>query len=280
MPSIHQLRLQDRTGIERGISLSSIPDSKNEIFHQDDTEHLRKVNDMVKKITRVVKAIGVYSETDFNNKKPTGHLADLRFGKNLDGVYMRMLLHNFKCLKRIPRDRLILRTEEYFERLLPANDFSFLRGFDKLSLDLRDNDMPSLGGLSLVIKELAKHSKPRRLGLRNTSLEDLSPLLILDLEELDISDNTQSVIDLSPLAKMRSMKLLNIENLAKGKLESIDLSPLADCEALEEIKLTPGKCRNLQVLRKLPNLKTVNGLPVADFLRNNGIVNPTGLVGP
>jgi Leucine-rich repeat (LRR) protein len=111
-------------------------------------------------------------------------------------------------------------------------------------------------------------------------LEDLSPLRDLPLKVLDCSRN--GVADLSPLRGM----LLSSFNCSYGGVTDLsplrgmpleyvgfyarpieDLAPLAD-SPLVEIYCSPplaSRPENVKVLKSIPTLKTINGLPAAEF---------------
>lgn len=121
-------------------------------------------------------------------------------------------------------------------------------------------DISALAGLSLV--EVVLHS---------TEVHDLAPLKGQQLNALDAGNCPVS--DLSPLAGMSLTRLyLNDTRIAdisvlqgmplqelvlSGCTNLIDLTPLAQCRQLERLAI-PKNRRNIEFLRQLPKLKSLN----------------------
>ncbi len=257
-----------------GLTLCDISKSACEINHLDDAEYLKKVNVLVSRLKNVVNAIGVFDVYSFRETLEKGgkmgHLKKLKISPDLSSVYMHIYLHNFRCLRQNPADSLTHHgsTNDFYKVLTPVRDFSFLRGFKNLRLDLSENDIPAMGGLGLVLRELNKYCKPKGLKLADTQLKDISALKGSTVEELDIRYNYY-LNDISPLAGMPNLKQLNIEKLARR--EKIDMSPLASCPKLEVLKFTPEGCKNIEALKKIPSLRTINGEPAEEFFKNKGL---------
>jgi hypothetical protein len=87
------------------------------------------------------------------------------------------------------------------------------------------------------------------LKLSSTKVTDLSPLQGMRLEDLLL--NTTGVKDLAPL---RGMPLSSVRLL--GCKEITDLSPLADCQELQNIQLPP-KATDIEFLRSFPKLERI-----------------------
>jgi len=258
-----------------GSALHTIPNSVCEINHLDDVEYLKKVNALVSRLKTVVNAIGVFNTYRFHETLDKGgkmgHLKELKISPDLSSVYMHIYLHNFQCLKQNPSTNLVNcggNTNDLYKILTPVKDFSFLKGFENLRLDLSENDIPAMGGLELVLKELNKYCKPKGLKLELTRLEDISALKGISVEKLNISFN-YDLKDISPLSGAPNLKMLNIEKVARR--EKIDLSPLASCPKLEVLKFSPEGCENISALKKIPTLKEINGESAEDFFKRNGL---------
>ena len=67
--------------------------------------------------------------------------------------------------------------------------------------------------------------------------------------------------DITPLGDLRELKQLDLQAVSVK-----DVSPLAECKKLEVLMLPKG-VENVDKLHKLPNLKTINGMPAAKFLK-------------
>jgi len=94
-------------------------------------------------------------------------------------------------------------------------------------------------------------------------LSDLSPLVSLDLRELNVSTNLIS--DLSPLRAMPNLTVLHC-----GKNRVQDFSPLAGL-SLRELSCDFNPQRDAPVLRQIRSLQTVNGLPAGEFWKRQGL---------
>jgi len=269
------VEINHASSIGNTLSLEDIPNSVCEINHLDDVEYLKKVNVLVSRLKTVVNAIGVFNTYRFHETLDKGgkmgHLKELKISPDLSSVYMHIYLHNFQCLKQNPSTNLVNcggNTNDLYKILTPVKDFSFLKGFENLRLDLSENDIPAMGGLELVLKELNKYCKPKGLKLELTRLEDISALKGISVEELNISFN-YDLKDISPLSGAPNLKMLNIEKVARR--EKIDLSPLASCPKLEVLKFSPEGCENISALKKIPTLKEINGESAEDFFKRNGL---------
>jgi len=269
------VNISHASSIGNTLSLEDIPKSHNEINHLDDVEHLKKVNALVSKLKTVVNAIGVFDVYRFHEtvekSEKMGHLKELKISPDLSSVYMHIYLHNFQCLKQNPSNSLVNcggNTDDLYKILTPVRDFSFLRGFENLRLDLSENDVPAMGGLELVLKELNKYCKPKGLKLEVAQLKDISALKGSTVEELNLSFNYY-LKEISPLSGAPNLKRLNIEKLARR--DKIDLSPLATCPKLEVLKFTPDGCENVSALKNIPTLKEINGESAEEFFKRNGL---------
>ena len=152
-----------------------------------------------------------------------------------------------------------------------------------ISLSIGDRNIPDLSPLAgMPVSELWTERNPitdlgplrglplRTLFLDETPVSDVSPLKDLPLITLGLA-GTQ-VSDLSPIRDLKLRRLFLNRNA-----QEIDLAPLAEMTTLEDI-LLPEHPKNLEALRKLPNLKyisykwsgvTLKGStnPAADFWR-------------
>jgi len=232
-----------------GLLVSDISKTNNKINYHDDIPKVQKIKSLVKKLKNVVDALGIF---DLMKPEGEGRLMYIKFRNNLDGIWLRFSLYGIKCLP-CAKSR-----EAEAKQLKKVGDFSFLKGINNLALDLGGTDIPQIGGLRLILEKLPK--KPTGLRLAACNLPNISPLTELPLEELDISRN-KSIPNLKPLSGM-PLKKLNIQSIGIG---TVDLSPLVACKYLEEIILSPGKCRNLEKLRKIPTLKSINNQSVKKF---------------
>ncbi len=124
----------------------------------------------------------------------------------------------------------------------PLADLSFLTGMPVSSLWLTGCKVTDLA----PVKDLPL----RVLGLFGNPVVDLNPLRAMPLEELSL-DRTM-VVDLSPLVglPLKKLYLHDCELLA-------DVSPVAKILTLDRLTL-PARAENVEVLRKLPNLKFVS----------------------
>ena len=96
-----------------------------------------------------------------------------------------------------------------------------------------------------------------RLRVRSTRVSDLSPLRGIPLVELNCS-STQ-VKDLSPL-EGAPLKQLYVDDT-----QISDLSPIREAP-LETLKISePLAVRNMQLLRAISTLKTINNEPASEF---------------
>lgn len=116
----------------------------------------------------------------------------------------------------------------------------------------------------------------KNLNLSLTDVSDLSPLKGMPLRHLDISHS--KVHDLSPLKGMPLQELhmncLNINDISAlegmplkklGMLDTsvTDITPLAGCTTLESIDI-PVTVQNFELLKSLPNLKTINNQKITN----------------
>jgi hypothetical protein len=99
----------------------------------------------------------------------------------------------------------------------------------------------------------------RELELGSIGITDLGVLRGMPLEVLEIDRNP-----VQDISFVRGMPLRELDLRSCGKLH--DLSPLADCPQLRKLWLPP-KPRDLEPLRKLKNLQTINDRPAADVLK-------------
>lgn len=88
------------------------------------------------------------------------------------------------------------------------------------------------------------------LDLASTPIRDLTLLEGMPLTSLNLART--AIFDLAPLKGM-PLKELRLD----GCGELYDLSPLKDCDHLERLTI-PSQCRELEVLRTLPNLKQLS----------------------
>jgi len=233
--------------VRGGLSLSDIHKTKNEINYQKDVLRVKKIKLLVNKLKSLIKTLGI---SDMMDPNTDGRLEEIKINADLTGVWLRFYLCGVECLP-CPKSR-----EEASKRFKKIKDFSFLKGISNLALDLSGRDLSELGGLSLILEKLPV--KPVGLRLVACNLSDISPLAELPLEELDISRN-ELVADLTPLSEM-PLKKLSIQSIG-----TVDLSPLVNCEHLEEITLSPEECRSLRKLKEIPSLKFINKQSVKKF---------------
>ncbi len=133
----------------------------------------------------------------------------------------------------------------------PLSDLSIVKGAPISKLNVygcKITDLTPLRDLPLKF-----------LNLDGNPITDLSPLRGVTLDNLRLRDTPVS--DLSPLAGM-PLRALHLENCRK----LTDIAPLLAVPTLEELTV-PMRARNLELLRKLPNLKMlgfnyVEGTPV------------------
>ncbi len=202
-------------------------------------------------------------------------------------ILSELVLGDLEQLKGLPIDRLILNNTTLTDLSplshLPLNtlslmktkvtDLSPLRGMQLHHLDCRLTEVTNLTPLAgmpletLFITECAVSdlSPLRNMSLRNldiggTKVTDLRPLSGLPLEEF--SDRSGLVSDLTPLRGL-PLKVMSLQN---SKVR-INVGPLAECRALEEILLPPQPV-NVSALKGLPKLQRIEwcglGYPSAD----------------
>lgn len=94
----------------------------------------------------------------------------------------------------------------------------------------------------------------------HTEVADLTPLKDCPLKRLEIQ-NTK-VTDLSQLVGLK------LEFLAAAQTSVADLSPLKSVPTLTGLTISYDAARDKAVLQAMPNLQTVNGKPLAEFLAN------------
>lgn len=99
------------------------------------------------------------------------------------------------------------------------------------------------------------------LDLRGTGVTDLSVFKEIDMTGGLLLEQTP-VRDLSPLAGKRLVELRIADTLVK------DLAPLAGMR-LEKFTFMPDGKQDLQVLRRMTTLKTINGRPAAEFWKQH-----------
>jgi hypothetical protein len=130
-----------------------------------------------------------------------------------------------------------------------------VRAFPALKkLDLGDDRSPS------VLSDIGclKGLKLQDLGLANTRVSDLAALQGMPLTRLQISGS--GVKDLAPL---RGMKLAS---LSITGTPVTDLAPLKDLP-LQKLDLDRGLVGDGALLKSLRSLKTLNEVPLADYLK-------------
>jgi serine/threonine protein kinase len=151
-------------------------------------------------------------------------------------------------------------------------DLPPLKGLTKLTkLDCSNNQVSDLSPLQVAplqslrlnwtmvtdLRPLEEMASLQELALQFTPVSDLSPLKGLPLESLGLG-GCWNVSDLSPLTGMRLVSV----DIRYTKVT--DLSPLAGAP-LVKISCDLGRVRNLEVLRGIKTLETINGAPVANF---------------
>lgn len=134
-----------------------------------------------------------------------------------------------------------------------GDDLSPLRG-----MKLKDGNLG--GGTILRDLEPLRGMPLESFCLNHTDVHDLSPLAGMPLKRLEIQ-NTK-VKDLTPLAGAP------LEFLAFANTEVTDLNQLQGFSKLSELRLDADAARDKTVLKGLPELKTINGVPAAEFLAN------------
>jgi serine/threonine protein kinase/formylglycine-generating enzyme required for sulfatase activity len=95
------------------------------------------------------------------------------------------------------------------------------------------------------------------LNLHSTPVTDISPLKGMPIKELAISFT--GVNDITPLEKM-PLEILKLHNCRNIK----DLSVVGSIKTLNHITFSPD-VENIECLKKLPNLKTINGRTATEF---------------
>ena len=230
-----------------GLSLSDISKTSNEINFQDDISKVKKIASLIKKLKKVIDTLGI---ADMMNPNGEERLEYIKVNDNLSGMWLSFYLYGIKCLP-CAKSR-----EVDAKQLKKITDFSFLKGINHLGLDFGGTALSEVGGLRLILEKLPE--KPTGLRLVACNLPNISPLAELSLEELDISRN-KSVRDLKPLSGM-PLKKLNIKSIGP-----VDLSPLVNCKYLKEIVLSPEKCGNLEKLKEIPTLTSINSQSVKMF---------------
>jgi serine/threonine protein kinase len=126
-------------------------------------------------------------------------------------------------------------------------DLSFMKGLPLTHLRLSYTQDP-VGSLAPL-----RGKKMKSLTMNATAVRDLGPLAEVELEELHLDDNHR-LSDLKPLAKVKSLRVLEI-----GRCPAIkDISPLSGLK-LEVIRLDPGRFppEQMKVLREMESLKTI-----------------------
>lgn len=175
----------------------------------------------------------------------------------------------------------------------PITDLSPLTGMPLGTLEISAtgvSDLRPLIGMPLAVLEawhtpIADLSPLTKLPLRQldisqTRVVDLSPLVGLPLDNLNISHS--KIEDLSPLRGLPLTALwldhsevrdlspvqgLPLGALTLEKTRVTDLSPLAQTRIIYlRLDLDPKDGRQLAILRAMPKLVTVNGLPASAFL--------------
>ena len=153
------------------------------------------------------------------------------------------------------------------------------------------------------------HGRVTRLHLRHPSLRDLTPLrALVDLRELELTKTEVSdlsplkdskltllvldgdkVSDLRPLRTMKDLGIVALTNLPLrdlSALEGLDLArltvkgcPVTDLSPLKRVRLRELHCdfdakRDTEVLKSMPLLEQVNGVPVEEFWRKLRLTEP------
>ena len=166
-----------------------------------------------------------------------------------------------------------------------VTDLSALAGLGLRSLDFGGTPVPDLEPLrNMPLENLNTGTTSKRsleplrgLPLRSlgidsgTQVEDLAPLSECRLLE-SLTIGNSPVRDLSPLAHL-PIKVLHVDRTNVTSLEPLrgrpleklrfdqtkvtDISPLLDCPTLRDVVL-PDAAKNVELLRKLPNLKRLS----------------------
>ena len=118
----------------------------------------------------------------------------------------------------------------------------FLRGMKFSLIDCSSNNISSL--------EPLKHVPLKRLDCANNNIKSLAPLKQMQLESLECHNNL--ITDITPL------KGMPLKNLSLNECNELkDISSLKDCLTLERLTI-PAGITDLEVIKKLPNLKFLN----------------------
>jgi serine/threonine protein kinase len=214
-------------------------------------------------------------------------------GLSLDGRSLGKLVADLSPLRGLPLKRLFLNDCEgiadlsplkgmpleslYLDQCVKIADLSPLAGAHLVHLNLRNcprvTDFSVLKGMPIEDLDLSEcrqfndlallASMPLRfLALRGCEhVRDLSPLASLNLRTLNIGNTP--IADLRPIAKMKELTQLILL-----QCPITDLSPLAGLTALNNVYLPSSKpLPGLEVLRKLPALAAVDGMPAATYWR-------------
>ncbi len=149
----------------------------------------------------------------------------------------------------------------------PLENLSFLRNLTELediSLEYSDveigsltplKNLDNLRALSLEglymsdsnFRTLSKLTGLRELNLKSNSIDDIESLSKLtNLEELNLTDN--NIEDIQALSKLVHLKSLSLS----GNTNFYDLSPLQNCEQLEELDLRWTAVTDVSALDELP----------------------------
>ncbi|HVR84507.1 MAG TPA: protein kinase [Planctomycetota bacterium] len=156
----------------------------------------------------------------------------------------------------------------------------------------------------------ANHGRVMRLRLGHPSLRDISPLrALVDLRELELTKTQVSdlsplqdskltllvldgdqVSDLRPLRTMKELSIVALSGLPLrdlAPLEGLDLArltvkgcPVTDLSPLRRVRLRELHCdfdakRDTEVLKSMPLLEQINGMPVEEFWRKLRATEPS-----
>ena len=167
-------------------------------------------------------------------------------------------LHDLSPLQGMPLTRVSISAT-------PVKDLTVLKTLEQLAqLDISRDQFEALG----LVTPFPRFEKLVVSGSDTVGVVDLRLLAKSRLTNVSfLGGSVMQIEDLRPLCDLRDLKTLNLSNV-----QIRDVSPLAECRKLEDLTL-PANAENVDKLRKLPNLKTVNGVPVATFLKKFDAAN-------
>lgn len=134
-----------------------------------------------------------------------------------------------------------------------VRDLNALKGMPLTRLNVSGcslRDGTSLRGLRLVALDISR-----------TGIRDLSFLVDMPLESLNLSGTRPQTLD--------SLRRLPLKTLRCQDIGNVDLTPLRHTP-LEEIWIDVPTPQVLWMLRSLPRLRRINGLPVREFIEQEG----------